>query len=340
MVKVFIIAEAGVNHNGCLNTAKKLADVAQIAGADAIKFQVWKTSEIIELGTQTAEYQFANAGDRDQHKMLKALEVNYTFLKEVYQHCKKIGIEFMCTADDVLSLNEIDSLLLRYKVGSGDLDNYLLLNQLAKKKKPIILSTGLSNIDRVLAAVKYLTENGYDETKISLLQCTSCYPTIPEELNLSVIETYRIIFPRISFVGFSDHSLGFEATLVALGLGARIFEKHITLDKNMKGPDHLASLSPKEFNCYVTKLKSAAKTLGSPIKMVTHGEIKNKNVIEKFVFAKKEIKAGTQLSIANLRLLRTNRGKITAHELPSILGMIVKNRIPEGEPICRMDLDV
>ena len=340
MVEIFIIAEAGVNHNGCLDTAKKLANVAYVSGADAIKFQAWKTSEIIEPGTQTAEYQLLTTGDSDQHKMLKALEVDLSFLKEVYSHCTEIGIEFMCTADDILSLSEIDSLLLRYKVGSGDLDNYLLLNELAKKRNPIILSTGLSDIDRVSAAIQYLSENGCEESKISLLQCTSCYPAATEELNLSVIDAFRTIFPRIRSVGFSDHSLGSDAALVALGVGARIFEKHITLDKNMKGPDHQASLSPEEFKCYVSKLKSGAKTLGSPIKTLTAGEVQNKNVIEKFVFAKKELKVGTQLSLTDLRLLRTNRGKITAHDLPSIIGAVVKNNIQEGEPISKMDLDV
>lgn len=340
MVNVFIIAEAGVNHNGSLDTAKRLSDIAFDAGADAIKFQAWKTSEIIEPGTQTAEYQLSNTGDNDQHKMLNALEVNLNFLKEVHRHCVKIGIEFMCTADDVLSLSEIDSLLLRYKVGSGDLDNYLLLDELAKKRKPIILSTGLSDIDRVSAAVQYLVINGYDESKISLLQCTSCYPATTDELNLSVINSFRTSFPKIKSVGFSDHSLGCDAALVALGIGARIFEKHITLDKNMDGPDHQASLSPSEFKCYVDKLMSGAKALGSPMKRITAKELQNKNVIEKFVFAKKELKAGAKISMLDLRLLRSNRGKITAQELPSIIGNTVIKLIKEGAPINKTDLDV
>ena len=340
MVNTFIIAEAGVNHNGCLDTAKRLAEAAFEAGADAVKFQAWKTSEIIEPGTRTAQYQLSTTGDNDQYEMLKALEVDFNFLKEVFRHCSKIGIEFMCTADDTISLSEIDSLLLRYKVGSGDLDNYLLLNELAKKRKPIILSTGLSNIERVSEAVQYLCKNGYEETKISLLQCTSCYPATVEELNLSVIDTFKTSFPKIKSVGFSDHSPGIDSALVALGVGARIFEKHITLDKNMKGPDHQASLTPKEFKRYVRKLIAGAKALGSCFKTISPEEFKNKNVIEKFAFAKRELKAGTKISIQDLRLLRSTRGKVSAQELPSIIGNTVINSIKEGEPIIKTNLDV
>ena len=340
MVKIFIIAEAGVNHNGCLDTAKRLADEAFDAGADAVKFQAWKTSEIIEPGTQTAEYQLSITGDSDQYKMLNELEVGLNFLKELHSHCAEIGIEFMCTADDPLSLSEIDSLLLRYKVGSGDLDNYLLLNELAKKSKPIILSTGLSGIDRVSAAVHYLVKSGYTASNISLLQCTSCYPALSEELNLSVVNTFKTTFPKIGPVGFSDHSLGCDAALVELGVGAKIFEKHITLDKNMEGPDHKASLSPDEFKNYVSRLRSAEKTLGTGTKMITPGESQNKNVIQKFIFAKKEIRAGAKISLKDLRLLRSNRGKINAYELPSIIGKVARNKIEEDKPISRSDLDV
>ena len=306
--KTFIIAEAGVNHNGSLKKALKLIDVAVAAGANAIKFQTFRAENLATDFAPKADYQkFKSLKKETQFQMLKNLEFTDFMHKTCLKECKRKKIIFISSAFDIESLNYLKNLKLSYfKVPSGEITNIPYLKVLGKFKKKIILSTGMSSISEIKKALKILITNGTKKNNITLMQCTSAYPAPYEEINLNTIDTLKRIF-KLS-IGFSDHSLGVQASIAATALGAKIIEKHLTLSKKLKGPDHKASLDPKEFKFMVQSIRIVEKTLGDKIKKITKSEKKNIKIIRKSIVAKKNIKRGDKFSKENITTKRPQGG--------------------------------
>jgi len=306
--KVFIIAEAGVNHNGSLKKALRLINVAANAGADAIKFQTFKAENIVTTHASKAEYQKNLTSKKEtQFQMLKKLELTHKMHLACLTECKKKKIIFISSAFDIESLLYLKKFRLNYfKVPSSEITNFPFLEVLGKLKKKIILSTGMSNINEIDKAIKTLAKHGTKKKNITLMQCTSAYPAPYEEINLNTIETLRNKF-KLN-IGFSDHSLGTQAGIAAAALGATIIEKHLTLYKNLKGPDHKASLNPTEFKLMVDSIRLVEKTLGSKKKTITNSEKKNINLVRKSIVASKIIKKNEKFSIFNITCKRPGFG--------------------------------
>jgi N,N'-diacetyllegionaminate synthase len=306
--KIFIIAEAGVNHNGSLKKALRLINAAKKAGADAIKFQTFKAENIVTTHASKAEYQKNLSSKKEtQFQMLKKLELTHKMHLACHAECKKKKIIFISSAFDIESLLYLKNLKLNYfKVPSGEITNFPYLEVLGKLKKKIILSTGMSNINEIDKAIKTLTKHGTNKKNITLMQCTSAYPAPYEEINLNTIQTLRNKF-KLN-IGFSDHSLGTQVGIAAAALGATIIEKHVTLDKNLKGPDHKASLNPIEFKLMVDSIRIVEKILGSKKKAITNSEKKNINLVRKSIVASKIIKKNEKFNISNITCKRPGFG--------------------------------
>lgn len=306
--KTFIIAEVGVNHNGSLKKALKLIDIAVSAGVNAIKFQTFKAENIATDYAPKAEYQKSKAIKKEtQFQMLKKLEFTDVMHKACFNKCKKKKIIFISSAFDIESLNYLKKFKLsHFKVPSGEITNIPYLEVLGKFRKKVILSTGMSNIYEIKKAIKTLTTNGTKKKDITLMQCTSAYPAPYDEINLNTIATLRNKFKLD--IGFSDHSLGFQASIAAVALGAKVVEKHLTLSKNLKGPDHGASLDPKEFKLMVQSIKIVEKTLGNKIKKITKSEKKNINIVRKSIVASTKIKKNEKFSKLNVTCKRPGTG--------------------------------
>ena len=306
--KTFIIAEAGVNHNGSLKKALKLIDVAVAAGANAIKFQTFKTENLTTDYALKAEYQkYKSLKKETQFQMLKKLEFTEEMHKACFKKCKKKKIIFISSAFDIESLNYLKKFKLSYfKVPSGEITNIPYLEVLGKFGKKIILSTGMSSIFEIKNAVKILIRNGTKKNNITLMQCTSAYPAPYDEINLNTIATLRSIF-KLN-IGFSDHSLGIQASIAAVALGAKVIEKHLTLSKKLKGPDHRASLDSKEFKFMVQSIRIVEKTLGNKIKKITKSEKKNIYIVRKSIVASTKIKKNERFSNLNITCKRPGTG--------------------------------
>jgi N,N'-diacetyllegionaminate synthase len=306
--KTFIIAEAGVNHNGSIKKALKLIDVAASAGADAIKFQTFKAENIVTDYAPKAEYQkYKSLRKETQFQMLKKLEFTESMHKACFKKCKKKKIIFISSAFEIESLNYLKKFKLSYfKVPSGEITNIPYLEVLGKFKKKIFLSTGMSSIDEIKKAIKILTTNGTKKKYIILMQCTSAYPAPYNEINLNTIATLRNKF-KLN-VGFSDHSLGVQASVAAVALGAKVIEKHLTLNKKLRGPDHRASLDPKEFEFMVQSIRIVEKTLGNKIKRITKAEKKIIHVVRKSIVASTKIKKNEKFSNFNITCKRPGNG--------------------------------
>jgi len=306
--RVFIIAEVGVNHNGSMKKALKLINAAVKAGADAVKFQTFKTENIITTLAPKAEYQKNLTSNKEtQFQMLKKLELTHKMHLACLAECKKKKIIFISSAFDIESLNYLKKFKLsNFKVPSGEITNIPYLEVLGKMKKKIILSTGMSSIPEIKKAVKTLIINGTKKNNITLLQCTSAYPAPYNEINLNTIATLRNIF-KLN-IGFSDHSLGIQASIAATALGAKVIEKHLTLNKKLMGPDHRASLDPNEFKSMVQSIRVVEKTLGDKIKKITKTEKKNIHIIRKSIVAKKNIKKGEKFTKENITTKRPAGG--------------------------------
>jgi len=306
--KIFIIAEAGVNHNGSLKKALRLINVAANVGADAIKFQTFKAENIVTTHASKAEYQKNLTSKKEtQFQMLKKLELTHKMHLACLAECKKKKIIFISSAFDIESLLYLKNLKLNYfKVPSGEITNFPYLEVLGKLKKKIILSTGMSNINEIDKAIKTLAKYGTNKKNITLMQCTSAYPAPYEEINLNTIQTLRNKF-KLN-IGFSDHSLGTQAGIAAAALGATIIEKHLTLDKNLEGPDHKASLNPIEFKLMVDSIRLVEKILGSKKKAITNSEKKNINLVRKSIVASKIIKKNEKFNISNITCKRPGFG--------------------------------
>ena len=329
-MSVYIIAEAGVNHNGKLDLALKLCDAAKEAGVDAVKFQTWKTENIVTKNAKKAAYQKENTGgEQSQFDMLKELELNYTQFDTINEYCKEIGIQFLSTPDEEESLDYLCSLNLPFlKIGSGEVTNIPYLRKIGNKHQKVILSTGMSSLADVEKAYNTLMESGAKE--VALLHCTTNYPCPYNEVNLQAMQTLKAAFK--CQVGYSDHTMGIEVPIAAVAMGAEIIEKHFTLDRNMEGPDHKASLDPEELKQMVTSIRNIERAMGDGIKRPNSSERKNAEVVLKRIIAKESIKRGDILGEDNLALLRSSEG-IPAKYWDLIAGKPANRDYKEDEPI-------
>lgn len=304
--KCLVIAEAGVNHNGKLDLALALCDEAKKVGADVIKFQTWKTQNLITKNVGQAQYQEHNTGIKEsQYEMLKKLELSYDDFRIIKKHCDEIGIIFSSTADDSESLDFLIDLGIPFiKVGSGDIGNISYLRYIGSKKKPVILSTGMSTLADVDISINALKEGGASD--ITILHCTTNYPCPYSDVNLRAMLTLEKAFKLP--VGYSDHTVGSEVAISAVALGAKIIEKHFTLNCNMEGPDHAASTEPREFAALLKSIRAVEECLGTGIKVPTKEEKEISSVITKRLVAKKHINQGEVFSSENVCVKRNNYG--------------------------------
>ena len=290
-----IIAEAGVNHNGSLETAKKMVDAALEAGADYIKFQTFHAHSLVTADCEAADYQKENAGADSQHKMLQNLELSYDEFKDLKNYCDSRGIGFLSTAFDEDSIDFIASLNPDYmKVPSGELTDLPFLRKMASTGIPVIMSTGMATPEEIAAALKPFLKAGYKNDDIILLHCTTQYPTPMEDVNLKAMQTVSGNFGHPA--GYSDHTLGIEVPIAAATLGAKVVEKHFTLDRNMEGPDHKASLEPQELSAMVQSIRNIEKALGNGVKEVKESERPNIQAARRSIVARRRIPKGHVIS--------------------------------------------
>jgi N-acetylneuraminate synthase/N,N'-diacetyllegionaminate synthase len=306
MQHVLVIAEAGVNHNGKLETALRLCDAAKEAGADVIKFQTWITEAIITKTVEQAKYQEKNTKVKEsQFDMLKKLELSFEDYKKIKLYCDQIGIAFASTADDPASLNFLIDLGIPFiKIGSGDVSNIPYLRYIGSKNRPIILSTGMSTFGDVDTAVRTLNSAGADQ--ITLLHCTTNYPCPKKDVNLKAMLTLKEAFQLP--VGYSDHTTGIEIPIAAAALGATVIEKHFTLDRNMPGPDHKASTEPNEFKRMIQCIRNVELAMGYGKKTPTDEEKIISNVVLKRIIASTTIHKGEVFTEDNLTVKRNDKG--------------------------------
>ena len=302
----FIIAEAGVNHNGDLKLAKKLVDKAVEAEVDAIKFQTFKTENLVSKQAPKANYQVEKTNETEsQFEMLKKLELSLNDHRKLKKYCKKKDILLLSTPFDFDSVDIIEDLgLPLYKVGSGDTNNLPLLEYIAQKNKPIILSTGMSDLSDVEEAVDTILGTGND--KLILLHCVSNYPANYSNINLRALDTLKQSFQLP--VGYSDHTLGIEIPTAAVARGAVIIEKHFTLDKNMEGPDHQASLGSEELKQLVNRIRHVEKALGTGVKKPAKTELKNIEAVRKSLVVSENIDAGEVITKDKIKIKRPGTG--------------------------------
>lgn len=328
--KTLIIAEAGVNHNGNFQTALQLCDAAKNAGADVVKFQNWKTEKIILPNVERAQYQKNNVRTNEtQFDMLKRLELPYDDFRKIKEYCDEIGIFFASTADDIEGVDFLISLGIPFiKIGSGDINNIPYLRQIAARKLPIILSTGMSSIGEVDIAYGTLKDAGAEN--ITLLHCTTNYPCPFEQVNLRAMVTLGNTFGMP--VGYSDHTKGIEVPIAAVALGASVIEKHITLNSSMEGPDHAASTEPSEFKAMVEGIRNIERAMGNGEKKPTAEETQISEVILKRIVAVQDIECGNIITEDMLAVMRSNRG-LSPLEWDAVVGTRAWKKFNKGEPI-------
>ena len=331
-MSVFIIAEAGVNHNGSLELAKKMVDVAKECGVDAIKFQTWKTELLVTKDSIQAEYQKENSGKEEtQYQMLKRLELSYNDFLELKEYCDAKDIMFLSTPDEEESANFLNNIQDIFKIGSGELTNIPFLKHIAKFGKKIILSTGMGNLCEIEKALEALSSVGVSKDNITVLHATTMYPTSMKDVNLNAMLTIKDAF-KVN-VGYSDHTLGIEVPIAAVAMGAKVIEKHFTLDKSMHGPDHKASLEPSELKAMVLAIRNIELALGDGVKKPTKDELKNKKVVQKSIVAKRDIKKGEKFSSDNLTLKRTSKKGLEPYRWDEIVGDIAQKDYSKDELI-------
>lgn len=304
----YIIAEAGVNHNGDIKIAKQLIDVAAEAGANAVKFQTFKASNIATGQAQKANYQKETTSkEESQLKMIRNLELNLDSHKELIIYCEKKRITFLSSPFDVESIKLLNDLGLKiFKIPSGEITNLPYLKEIGKLNKKVILSTGMSTLEEVSTAIAILEKNGTQKSQITVLQCNTEYPTPFKDVNLNAMLTIKNAF-NIN-IGFSDHTNGIEIPIAATALGASVIEKHFTLDKKMEGPDHKASLEPQELKAMIQAIRNVEEALGSGIKEPSNSEINNKDIVRKSIVARTEIKKGEIFTSENITTKRPGTG--------------------------------
>lgn len=327
MKKTFIIAEVGVNHNGSIDLAKKLVDKAVEAGVDAVKFQTFKCENLVSKSAQKAEYQKENTGnDESQFDMLKKLELSYNEFSELKNYTENKGIFFISTPFDIESVEFLNSINVKmFKIPSGEITNLPYLRAINACKKDVILSTGMSNLQEITDAIKVLKD-----CKVSILHCTTQYPTPFEDVNLKAIHTIKEVFNLQ--VGYSDHTKGIEASVAAVAIGASIIEKHFTLDKTMEGPDHKASLEPEELKQMVKAIRNIEIAIGDGVKEPLKSEIPNIEIARKSIVAKYKIKKGEKFTEENLTTKRPAIG-LSPMKWDEIVGTVATKDYNEDDLI-------
>jgi N,N'-diacetyllegionaminate synthase len=323
-VSVFIIAEAGVNHNGKIDLAYKLIDVACASGADAVKFQTFKTENLVSKNAPKAPYQKNITSQLEsQFSMLKKLELDFSVHKKLINYCKKKGIVFLSTPFDHESIDLLNELNIKiFKIPSGEITNLTYLRHIGSLGKEVILSTGMSNLKEIEDALKILIDSGTSKGNITVLHANTMYPTPMEDVNLRAMQTIRDKF-GVS-VGYSDHTLGIEVDIAAVTMGATVIEKHFTLDKTMDGPDHKSSINPEELTMMVNSIRNIEKALGSSIKKPSKSEEPNIASVRKSIVASRSIKKGEIFTEQNITIKRPGTG-ISPMEWDSMIDKVAKH---------------
>jgi len=332
MTDIFIIAEAGVNHNGSLELAKKLIDVAVDAGVDAIKFQTFKANKLVNKTAKKADYQKKTTlEDQSQYEMIKSLELNEEAHFILSNYCYEKSMMFLSTPFDHDSINLLNKLAVPiFKIPSGEITNLPYLRHIARLGKEVILSTGMSNLDEVEDALNVLLREGLPKEKITVLHATSEYPCPIDEVNLRAMQTMRDAF-NVK-VGYSDHTQVIEVPIAAVAMGAVVIEKHFTLDCAMDGPDHKASLEPEQLKAMVNGIRLVSRALGSGIKEPTKSERKNIDVVRKSIVASQSIKIGEIFSEDNMAVKRPGLG-INPMHWDEVLGKVAQRNYEEDDLI-------
>ena len=329
--RTLIIAEAGVNHNGDLNSALTMIDAAADAGADVVKFQSFSASALATSSAALADYQLANSKEINQLELLKALELSANDHFTLKQRCDERSIEFLSTAFDLQSLNFINNIgIQRVKIPSGEITNLPYLREVANLNLPVIMSTGMASLGEIESALEVLLASGLRREKITILHCTTDYPASLLDVNLNAMKTLGKCFGTA--YGYSDHTIGVNISIAAVALGASVIEKHFTLDKSLPGPDHSASLSVKELEIMVRGIREIEEALGSEQKLVTSEEAKNKAKVRKSLFAAKNISKGECFSEENIIAKRPATG-LSPMCWDTVIGSIAKKDFAIDEPI-------
>lgn len=330
---VYIIAEAGVNHNGDIELAKQMIEVAAKSRVDAVKFQSFKSENLVTKSATKAEYQKKSTDTQEsQFQMLKKLELDIKAHQILIKHCKKFNIEFLSSPFDLESIDLLNELGLSiFKIPSGEINNVPYLRKIAKLNKQVILSTGMSNLSDIELAIDLLISNGTERNNISVLHCNTEYPTPYEDVNLRAMQTIGDAF-KVK-VGYSDHTIGINIPIAAVALGATIIEKHFTLDKSMEGPDHKASLDPTELQAMVVAIRNIESAMGSGIKQPSKSEIKNKNIARKSIVALNKISKGDIFNVNNITIKRPGNG-INPTMWDDVIGKEAKKNFDPDELIC------
>jgi N,N'-diacetyllegionaminate synthase len=332
-MKVLIIAEAGVNHNGSLKTAKQLVEVAAEAGANMVKFQTFSADRLVTKFAKKADYQNQTTDNSEsQHAMISKLELSREIHEELIAYCKQCGIEFFSTGFDTQSIDMLVDLgLEQFKIPSGEITNLPYLRHIGKYGKPVILSTGMANLGEIEAALDVLGISGTQRKNITVLHCNTEYPTPMEDVNLRAMLSIKEAFGVT--VGYSDHTIGIEVPIAAVAMGATVIEKHFTLDRTLPGPDHAASLEPYELKSMVTAIRNIEKAMGNGIKKPSPSEIKNMPIARKSIVAKMTIKKGELFSEENLAVKRPGTG-ISPMEWDTVIGKPANRDYEIDELIC------
>jgi len=332
--RTLVIAEAGVNHNGDIALAKSLIDAAADAGADIVKFQTFSTDRLVSISADKAEYQVAASDPTEtQHAMLKRLELSESMHVALIKHCKLRGIQFLSTAFDIESIDLLLALDQQlFKIPSGEITNLPYLRHIGRIGKPVIISTGMSNMSEIGAALSALEVAGMPRSLITVLHCTTNYPTVMPDVNLRAMLTIKDAF-GVS-VGYSDHTPGIEVSVAAVAMGATVIEKHFTTDRNLPGPDQKVSLEPDELTEMVRAIRNIELALGDGNKKATASELENMPVARKSIVASRAIEVGDKLTEANLTTMRPGFG-ISPMEWDRIIGTLATRNYSVGEVIDR-----
>lgn len=330
-----IIAEAGVNHNGSLDMAFRLVDAARAAGADWVKFQTFSASKIATRSAPMASYQARNQGGGDsQYEMLKKLELPLEAFGELSAYCRSSGIRFMSTPFDIEAAHYLAGIGMdTLKIPSGEITNLPFLRELGRMELPVILSTGMADLGEVEDAVAVLEKAGTPLGRMTILHCTTEYPAPADEINLRAMATLKAAFPGAA-IGYSDHSEGFDITVAAVALGAGMVEKHFTLDRNLPGPDHKASLEPHELAAMTASIRRIESALGDGRKRPTASEIPNKAVARKSIVAARDIARGERLAEGVIEVRRPGNG-LSPMRWDEVVGTVATRDYKAGELIGR-----
>lgn len=327
-MKTYIIAEAGVNHNGDMNVAKELIDFAAAAGADAVKFQTFRTENVVSRYAPKTRYQITTTGNNStQYQMIKQLELGANDFEELTGYCASRGIEFLSTAFDQDSVDLLNNLGLRiFKIPSGEITNLPYLKKIGSLGKKIMVSTGMADMGEIEDAIDALMDVGTPGENITLLHCNTEYPTPVEDVNLSAMLSIKEAFKLA--VGYSDHTLGIEIPVAAVAIGATVIEKHFTIDKNMPGPDHMASLDPHELKEMIKAIRNIEKAMGNGIKKPSRSERRNRVTVRKSIVASRDIKKGEILSEDLLTTKRPGSG-ISPMDWYNVVGKVASRDFEE-----------